>query len=295
MSGSIPDTLSQLIRTAFVGPFVVVDFNAIEARVIAWLADCRWRLEVFASHGKIYEASAEQMFKLPPGNADKKSPYRQTGKIAELALGYGGGVGALKVMGALSLGLKEAELDPIKVAWRKANREIVNLWYAVEKAAHCAVLERKPQELRVGTSSKLILSCERGLLFIELPSGRRLSYVRPQIEIKDLVHDGITIAKSGALTYEGNDQRTKQWVRIATYGGKLVENITQAIARDYLRDAMLAIDRAGYQQVMTIHDEIVIESETALPDALEIMKRPITWAPGLVLPGEGFITPYYQK
>ena len=295
MFGSVPDTLSQLIRTAFVGPFVVVDFNAIEARVIAWLANCRWRLEVFATNGKIYEASAEQMFKLPPGSVDKKSPYRQTGKIAELALGYGGGVGALKVMGALSLGLKEDELDPIKVTWRKANPEIVNLWYAVEKAAHRAVLERQPQHLRVGQRSELIFSWERGLLFIELPSGRRLAYVKPRIEIEDLVRDGITIAKAGSLTYEGTDQRTKQWGRIGTYGGKLVENITQAIARDCLRDAMLAIDQAGYQQVMTIHDEIVIESETALPDALEIMKRPLPWAPGLELRGEGFVTPYYQK
>ena len=295
MFGSVPDTLSQLIRTAFVGPFVVVDFSAIEARVIAWLANCTWRLEVFASHGKIYEVSAEQMFKLPPGSVDKKSPYRQRGKIAELALGYGGGVGALKVMGALSMGLQEGELEGIKVAWRKANPEIVRLWYAVENAAHRAVLERQAQHVPIGQCSELILSWESGLLFITLPSGRRLAYVKPRIEHEDLVRDGVVIAKAGALTYEGTDQRTKRWGRIATYGGKLVENITQAIARDCLRDAMLAIAAAGYQQVMTIHDEVVIESQTGLTEILEIMGRPLAWAPGLLLRADGFVTPYYKK
>ncbi len=295
MYGSVPDTLSQLIRTAFVGPFVVVDFSAIEARVIAWLANCTWRLDVFASHGKIYEASAEQMFRLPAGSVDKKSPYRQKGKIAELALGYAGGVGALKVMGALSLGLKEDELEGIKVAWRDANPEIVRLWYAVENAAHRAVLERKPQHLPIGQRSNLIFSWERGLLFIELPSGRRLAYVKPRIEPQDLVRDDAVIARAGALTYEGTDQRTKRWGRISTYGGKLVENITQAIARDCLREAMLAIAQAGYQQVMTVHDEIVIESDTGLDEVLAIMRRPLSWAPGLVLRGDGFVTPYYQK
>lgn len=295
MFGSVPDTLSQLIRTAFVGPFVVVDFSAIEARVIAWLADCTWRLDVFASHGKIYEASAEQMFKLHPGSVDKKSPYRQRGKISELALGYGGGVGALKVMGALSMGLQEDELEAIKVAWRKANPEIVRLWYAVEKAAHRAVLERQAQHLPIGQGSELIFSWESGLLFITLPSGRRLAYVKPRIEIEDLVRDGVVIAKAGALTYEGTDQRTKRWSRISTYGGKLVENITQAIARDCLRETMLAVAQAGYQQVMTVHDEIVIEADTGLDEILAIMSRPLPWAHGLQLRGDGFVTPYYQK
>lgn len=293
--GSVPDTLSQLIRTAFVGPFVVADFSSIEARVIAWLANCKWRLEVFAGHGKIYEASAEQMFRLPAGSVDKKSPYRQTGKIAELALGYGGGVGALKVMGALTLGLKEDELEGIKTAWRTANSEIVRLWYAVEKAARRAVLERKPQRVSIGQRSELIFTCESGILFIQLPSGRRMAYVKPRIEIEDLVREGVVIAKAESLTYEGSDQRTKQWGRISTYGGKLVENITQAIARDCLREAMLAIAQAGYQQVMTVHDEIVIESDTGLDEVLAIMRRPLSWAPGLELRGDGFVTPYYQK
>lgn len=295
MFGSVPDTLSQLIRTAFIGPFVVVDFSAIEARVIAWMANCKWRLEVFATHGKIYEASAEQMFKLPAGSVDKKSPYRQKGKIAELALGYAGGVGALKVMGALSLGLNEQELEPIKVAWREANPEIVQLWYAVEKAAHRAVLERTKQTVAIGTGAKLIFGWESGFLYIELPSGRRLYYVKPRIEPTDLMHDTFVIARAGSLTYEGTDQRTKHWGRISTYGGKLVENITQAIARDCLRESMLAIAKAGYQQVMTIHDEIVIESDTGLEEILGIMARPLSWAPGLELCGDGFVTPYYKK
>ncbi len=295
MFGSVPDTLSQLIRTAFVGPFVVVDFSAIEARVIAWMANCKWRLEVFATHGKIYEASAEQMFKLPAGSVDKKSPYRHKGKIAELALGYGGGVGALKVMGALDLGLKEDELEPIKVAWRLANPEIAQLWYSVEKAAHRAVLERKAQTISIGTNASLVFGWESGFLYIELPSGRRLHYVKPRIEIADLMHDDLVIARAGALTYEGTDQRTKHWGRISTYGGKLVENITQAIARDCLRESMLAIADAGYQQVMTVHDEIVIESETGLDEILSIMSRPLSWAQGLGLRGDGFVTPYYKK
>jgi DNA polymerase len=295
MFGSVPEVLSQLIRTAFLGPFLIVDFSAIEARVIAWLADCRWRQKVFSTHGKIYEASAEQMFRLPAGSVDKRSPYRQRGKVAELALGYAGGVGALKVMGALSLGLTEEELEQIKSAWRSANPEIVNLWHSVERAAHRAVLERQPQRLTIGGRAELVFSWESSVLFIALPSGRRLAYCKPCIEPADLIRDGVVIAKAGALTYEGTDQRTKRWGRIATYGGKLVENITQALARDCLREAMLAIAGAGYQQVMTVHDEIVIESETGLAEVLDIMKRPIAWAPGLELRGDGFVAPYYQK
>lgn len=293
--GSVPEVLSQLIRTAFIGPFLIVDFSAIEARVIAWLANCRWRQRVFASHGKIYEASAEQMFRLPAGSVDKRSPYRQRGKVAELALGYGGGVGALKVMGATKLGLTESELEEIKVVWRKANPEIVDLWRSVERAAHRAVLERTPQRLPIRAGSELVFSCESGVLFIQLPSGRRLAYCKPRIEPEDLLRDDVLLAKAGALTYEGTDQRTKRWGRIGTYGGKLVENITQAIARDCLREAMLTIADAGYQQVMTVHDEIVIEANTGLQEVLDIMKRSIDWAPGLELRGDGFVAPYYQK
>ena len=295
MFGNVADTLSQLIRTAFVGPFVVADFNAIEARVLAWMANCHWRMDVFNSHGKIYEASAEQMFKLPPGSVDKKSPYRTKGKISELALGYGGGANALKTMGGLEMGLTEDELEPIKLAWRQANPEIVKFWYQVETLAKRAILERQVQNLSIGPSSQLCFSYESGFMFIGLPSGRRLAYVKPRIEHEDLVRDGFTVARCGSITYEGNDQKTKNWSRISSYGGKLVENITQAIARDCLREAMLALDDAGYQQVMTIHDEIVIETEIGLDSITEIMSRPIPWANGLPLRAEGFSTPYYCK
>ena len=295
MFGNVPDTLSQLIRTAFVGPFVVVDFNAIEARVLAWMSNCQWRMDVFNSHMKIYEASAEQMFKLLPGSVDKKSPYRQKGKIAELALGYGGGAGALKTMGALEMGLTEDELEPIKVAWRKANPEIVQFWYACESAAKRAILERKMQTLAIGQSSELKFSYESGFLFIELPSKRRLAYVKPRLEKEDLVKDGYTVARTDSITYEGNDQKTKKWSRIGTYGGKLCENITQAVARDCLREAMFAVSDAGYSMVMTVHDEIVIETASGLEAITEIMSRPINWALGLPLKADGFATPYYCK
>jgi DNA polymerase len=308
MFGTVPDTLSQLIRTAFIASpgatLLSVDFSAIEARVIAWLAWCVWRLDVFKTHGKIYEASAEQMFKLLAGSVDKKSPYRQKGKIAELALGYQGGVGALTTMGALSMGLTEAELDPIKVAWREANPEIVKLWYAVERAAKQAVTNKTSVVLEIaGHRSKLFFRYESGFLTIQLPSGRKLFYIKPRIENEDLIKENsktgarYIVASVGSLTYEGQDQKTKQWTRLATYGGKLVENITQAIARDCLRESMLALDEAGHEQLFTVHDEIIIETKNAddLPKVEEIMGRDLSWAPGLPLRADGFATPYYMK
>lgn len=306
--GSVPDTLSQLIRTAFIARpgtrFVPVDFSAIEARVIAWLAWCEWRLEVFKTHGKIYEASAEQMFKLPPGSVTKKSPYRQKGKIAELALGYQGGAGALKTMGALDMGIPEAELEPIKLAWREANPEIVDLWYACERAAKQAVGQRTRVVMPVADGrAKLVFAWESGFLFLTLPSGRRLAYVKPRIEPQDLVRENAdgssyVVASAGSLTYEGLDQKTKRWTRLPTYGGKLVENITQAVARDCLREAMLALDEAGIKQLFTVHDEVVTEvpyGERGLKDVEEIMGRSISWAPDLPLRGDGFETEYYMK
>lgn len=306
--GNVPDTLSQLIRTAFIPAdghrFIVVDFSAIEARVIAWLAWCEWRLAVFQTHGKIYEASAEQMFKLPAGSVTKKSPYRQKGKIAELALGYQGGAGALKTMGALEMGIPEEELDPIKTAWREANPEVVDFWYQCEGAAKDAVAHKRAVILQVaGGRATLRFIYESGFLFIGLPSGRRLAYVKPRIEAQDLYRekaDGgrYLVAKAGSLTYEGQDQKTKQWTRLATYGGKLVENLTQAIARDCLREAMLAIAEAGYRQLTTVHDEIVIEAPDgagSLAEVEAIMARPIIWAPDLPLRGDGFETKYYMK
>jgi DNA polymerase len=308
MFGNVPDTLSQLIRTAFVAGqgsrFVVADFSAIEARVIAWLAWCVWRLEVFATHGKIYEASAEQMFKLEPGSVTKKSPYRQKGKIAELALGYQGGAGALKTMGALDMGIPEEELDPIKVAWRDANPEIVKLWYAMERAAKQAVGQRTSVVLPIaGGRAQLVFAWESGFLTIRLPSGRKLFYVKPRIETEDLYRElanggRYVVASEGSLTYEGTDQKTKQWTRLATYGGKLVENVTQAIARDCLAESMLLLDDRGFDQCMTVHDEDVLEVPFGmgeLAEVEEIMGRPIAWAPELLLRADGFETSYYMK
>ena len=305
--GNVPDTLSQLIRTSFIArpgaTLMPVDFSAIEARVIAWLAWCMWRLDVFKTHGKIYEASAEQMFKLPPGSVTKKSPYRQKGKIAELALGYQGGAGALKTMGALAMGLTEDELDPIKDAWRAANPEIVQLWYAVEEKAKQAVNRRTSEVLAIADGrAELRFTWESGFLSITLPSGRKLFYVKPRIESEDLIRETasgarFTVARAGSLTYEGMDQKTKTWTRLATYGGKLVENITQAIARDCLAESMLALDRAGYLQLFSVHDEIIVETENhdALPEIEEIMGQDIAWAPGLPLRADGFSTTYYMK
>ena len=307
--GSVFDTLSQLIRTAFVArpghKFVIVDFSAIEARVVAWLAWCQWRIDVFNTHGKIYEASAEQMFKLPPGSVDKKSPYRFKGKVAELALGYQGGAGALKTMGALDMGLTEDELEPIKVAWREANPEVVQFWYDCEGAAKEAVSRKASVDVTIaGGRSKLTFIWESGFLFIGLPSGRRLAYVKPRIEAEDLYRekaDGskFQIARAGSLTYEGLDQKTKQWTRLSTYGGKIVENATQAIARDLLAESMLALDDEGFSLLTTVHDEIVAEELIDGPRdvhlAEQIMGRPIPWAEGLPLRGDGFETPYYMK
>lgn len=306
--GNVLDTLSQLVRTAFVAQtghrLIVVDFSAIEARVIAWLANSKWRLEVFATHGKIYEASAEQMFGLPAGSVTKKSPYRQKGKVSELALGYGGGAGALRVMGALEMGLQESELEGIKHAWRQANPEIVRFWYSVEACAKEAVIEKKAVTLPIaGGRAKLVFRGEAGFLTIELPGGRKLFYVKPRVEAEDLQRqvgqgDSYTVASMGAVTFEGIDQKTRKWTRIAGWGGKWVENITQAIARDCLKEAMLQLDAKGYCQLTTVHDEIVMEAANgwgSVADIQTLMARPIAWAPGLALRADGFETRYYMK
>ena len=316
--GNVPDTLSQLIRTAFIArpgnKLVVVDFSAIEARVIAWLAWCEWRMDVFNTHGRIYEASAEQMFRLPPGSVKKGSPYRQKGKISELALGYGGGEGALKTMGALEMGLTEDELDPIKRAWRAANPEIASfdkdspgLWLQFEDAAKDAVRHKTRAVVPVaGGRAQMVFVYESGMLFIQLPSGRRLAYVKPRIEGKDLYRkkaDGTEylVAAAGSLTYEGTDQKTKKWTRLATYGGKLVENVVQALARDCLRETMLRLDALNLEldQLMTVHDELVAECPSDMQLCLHkvesVMAMPIGWAPDLPLRGDGFETPYYMK
>lgn len=280
---SVPDVLSQLIRTTFIPSpgcrLLVSDFSAIEARVIAWMAGERWRLDVFQSHGKIYEASASQMFGVAIESITKGSDLRQKGKVAELALGYQGSVGALKQMGALEMGLTEEELPELVSRWRGTNANIVQLWRDVEEAALTAVREGVPVTLQHGLS----FHCESGILFLRLPSGRRLAYARPEIEMDD------RFGKE-CLTYEAGDQREK------TYGGKLVENIIQAIARDCLAEAMLRLDEAGYRIVMHVHDEIVADqSHGSVDEMSEIMSEPLSWAPGLPLAAEGFETDYYMK
>ena len=284
---SVPEVLSELIRTAFVPSaglqFLVADFSAIEARVIAWLAGETWRNEVFASHGKIYEASASQMFHVPIEEITKGSPLRQKGKIAELALGYGGSVGALKAMGALEMGVGEEELQPLVKAWRAANPNIVQLWWEVDKAAMTAVKERTPV-----TTHGICFECKSGLMFITLPSGRCLTYVKPRIGENQFGTD--------CVTYEGVGA-TKKWERIETYGPKLVENIVQAISRDILCYAMRNLDSAGFPIVMSVHDEVVIEAPdgTSLQDVCRIMGETPPWAKGLLLRADGFKTNFYRK
>jgi DNA polymerase len=286
---SVPDVLSQLIRTAIIPSpghrFIVSDFSAIEARIVAWLADENWRLEVFNTHGKIYEASAAQMFKVPVESITKGSELRQKGKIAELGLGYGGGVGALKAMGALSMGIEEEELQPLVTAWRQANPNIVKLWWDVERAAMTVVKDRTSVEMAHGVG----FSYKSGVIFIRLPSGRSLAYVRPRIELDERFN------KDG-LTYEGIE--LGKWCRINTYGPKLVENIVQAIARDCLAEALLRLDVAGYKIVAHVHDEVVRdvpEGKGSLQQVNSIMSQDISWAPGLSLRAEGFESEYYKK
>lgn len=285
---STPKVLSELIRTAFVPQpgcrFIVADFSAIEARVIAWLAEETWRLEVFYTHGKIYEASASQMFRVPIEKITKGSPLRQKGKIAELALGYGGGVGALTAMGALDMGVAEEELQPLVAAWRAANPNITKLWWDIDRAALNAVKEKNAQ-----TVGRIQLECTGGMLFITLPSGRKLAYVKPRLELNRFGREGIT--------YEGIGEN-KRWCRVDTYGPKLVENIVQAVARDLLAEAMLAVDKAGYPIVMHVHDEIVIETpldQGSVEEVCALMGKAPAWAKGLPLRADGYECDYYRK
>ena len=291
--GNVPDTLSQLIRTAFYGagkPLGIADYSAIEARVIAWLAGEQWRLDVFATHGKIYEASASQMFGVPIEQIGKGSDLRQKGKVAELALGYQGGKGALISMGALDQGLTEGELPEIVTRWRNANRRIVDLWYSLEAAA----LEVMETGQAVGVrglifSREMHHGTDQDFFVITLHSGRKLFYAKPFLRNNDF--------GKPALHYWGMDQTTKKWTVLNTYGGKLVENCVQAIARDCLAVSLMRLDYAGYETVLHVHDEVGAElgSPEELDRMLDIMAEPITWAPGLPLKGDGFVTTFYQK
>jgi len=282
---SVPEVLSELIRTAFVAKegrkFIVADFSAIEARVIAWLAGETWRNDVFATHGKIYEASASQMFNVPIEEVTKGSPLRQKGKIAELALGYGGSVGALKSMGALEMGLAEDELKPLVTAWRSANPNIVKLWWDIDHAAMTAVRNNTATE-----THGVKFSRKSGLLFITLPSGRRLAYVKPRI--------GENRFGGDCVTYEGVGNMRK-WERIDSYGPKFTENIIQAISRDILAYALRTFRCCDI--VMHCHDEIVIEADkrVSLDVVCEQMSRVPPWAEGLKLRADGYETAFYKK
>ena len=285
---STPNVLSELIRTAFIPKpgcrFVVADFSAIEARVLAWLSGEQWRLDVFTSHGKIYEASASSMFHVPMEEITKGSPLRQKGKLAELGLGFGGAAGALISMGALDMGLTEDELPPLVAAWRKANPHITQFWWDVDAAAVKAVTEK--QKTKVG---KIIFEYKSGILFITLPSGRKLSYVKPRMAVNKFGRDG--------LTYEGISEN-KKWSRIETYGPKLVENIVQGTARDLLAEAMLRVEKKGYPIVMHCHDEIIAEVPEGIgsvDEMCEIMAVQPTWAGGLPLRADGYQCSFYQK
>lgn len=296
--GNVPDTLSQLIRTAFIPSeghiFLVADFSAIEARVIAWLAGEQWRLEVFATHGKIYEASASQMFGVPIEKITKGNPeyeLRQKGKVAELALGYQGSTGALIAMGALKMGLSEDELPEIVKRWRASNKRIVELWHSIENAA----LEVMRTGHAVGIKGLLIArevdyNNKLDFLTITLPSKRKLFYAQPFLQNNELGRE--------ALYYRGINQETKKWENIPTYGGKLVENIVQAIARDCLAVSLKRLDAAGFQTVMHVHDEAILDVPKEIADiktVTDIMGESIEWAPGLKLRADGCMIEFYRK
>ena len=286
--GNIPNVLSELIRTAFVpkqgSRFIVADFSAIEARVIAWFAGEEWRLRVFEEGKDIYCASASQMFHVPVEKNGVNGHLRQKGKIAELALGYGGSVGALKAMGATAMGIPEAELKPLVDVWRSSNPNITKFWWSVDRAVKYVVSTKQPY-----SGYGLKFSYEKGILFIELPSGRRLAYVRPRM--------GVNNFGSDCVTYEGLGS-AKKWERIESYGPKFVENIVQATARDILAEAMQRLSRAGFKITMHIHDEVVLEvprGVSSVEEVCSIMGETPAWAEGLNLRADGYECEFYKK
>lgn len=283
--GDIPDTLSQLVRTAFIPSegcrFVVSDFSAIEARVIAWLAGESWRLEVFRQGGDIYCKSAERMFGVPVEKHGVNGHLRQRGKVAELACGYGGGVGAMKAMDR-DHQIPEEELQGIVDDWRKSSPKICRLWRTYENAAKRCITE--------GTLVKAAhvrFTYHHSTLFLTLPSGRKLAYYR------------LSISPDGEITYMGVNQTTRRWEETKTWGGKLAENVTQAVARDCLGRAMLRAEEEGYRVVMHVHDEMILDVPLSDREALQkvsaIMAEPVPWAPGLPLRGDSYETPFYRK
>lgn len=295
--GNVPDTLSQLIRTAFIpsegNKFVVADFSAIEARVIAWLAGEQWVNEVFATHGKIYEATASQMFHVPIEKITKGNPeysLRQKGKVATLALGYQGGTAALIAMGALNMGLTEEELPDIVQRWRGANPRIRDLWYSVENAALTTMQTAQPQAI-----NGLIFALEGDLVYgqsfltVRLPSGRKLFYPKPFLKENQF--------GKMAIHYYTVGQQTRKWEVTSTYGGKMTENIVQAIARDCLAVTLERIAAKDLQVVFHVHDEVILDApvDVTVEEICGLMAEPIPWAPGLILRGAGFESGYYMK
>lgn len=290
----ISNVLSQLIRTAFIAKkkctFAVADFSAIEARVIAWLANEKWRLDIFATHGKIYEASASMMFNVPIESVTKGSELRDKGKISELALGYQGAIGALRQMGGEKMGLSDEEMNRIVKLWRKKNPSVVKLWDEVNEAAIRVVKTHKPLILTKFRNLKFDYNGD--VLTIELPSGRKLYYQQATL----------TTSRFGqeAVKYKGLDQVTKKWWWVDSYGGKFVENIVQAIARDILAYSMQQLDKAGFWLVMHVHDEAIAEVDKAKGEELleqmcDIMGTEVPWALGLPLKADGYITDFYKK
>ena len=288
MFGNVPNVLSELIRTVLIPKpnhrFIVADFSAIEARVLAWIAGEQWRIDTFKKRGDIYCASASKMFKVPVEKHGVNGELRQKGKISELACGYGGSVGALKNMGAVEMGVQENELQGLINDWRNANPHIVRFWYEVGNAAMKAIKEKTTVPL-----GKLVFAYERGILFIRLPSGRRLSYIKPRI--------GTNRFGGDSITYMGINS-AKKWDRLETFGGKLTENIVQGTARDLLANALINAANAGYDTVFHVHDEIICEVPNGYGSVDELCKlmciKP-EWADGLPLNADGFECEYYKK
>jgi DNA polymerase len=286
-------TLSSLVRSAFIPRdgcrFIIADFSAIEARVLAWLANERWRLDVFRSDGKIYERSAERMFNLEPGSVGKSSPYRQKGKIAELALGYGGAVGALINMGALDMGLQEKELPALVKLWRNANQGVTKFWAELDKTLYAVLTDGAYYSPLLHSNNIAVRRnpLQPSMMQVQLPNGRLLSYV-------DAVHDGREVQ------YQGLNQTTNQWETQQLYGAKLTENIVQATARDFLAEVLVDAEAAGFSPVFHVHDEIVCEvpanmANDALQSVLDMMATPPSWAQGCPIKGDGEACDYYRK
>lgn len=299
MYGDVPDLLSQLVRTGLIAPegytFSVADFSAIEARVISWLAGEEWRMNVFRGDGKIYEATGSRMFGVPISAITKGSELRQKSKISELALGYEGGNGALARMGGEKMGLSDSEMASLVKNWRNANPAIVDMWAELNQAALDTVRTHRPV---VATPQQLLFECSDDYMTIKLPSGRKLFYYKPYIKSKYI---GKSTRQAPSVYYQGTIQATKQWGYLDTYGGKLTENIVQAIARDLLAYTMINLTNAGYKIVMHVHDEVIAEipkdsnEQQTYDKMVDIMKTPPAWAQDLPLNADGYITDFYKK